>query len=109
MLRQFPPQSRNENIEIISYSLVPGGLSRKDAAGDVANNNALSEIMLEAVKLLLGASLLGKSTETGDEPGDTEHKHPEPRLMEMIDRIRRSGEVRMGGEFPHLVARKRNQ
>ncbi|XXG93752.1 hypothetical protein Hte_000001 [Hypoxylon texense] len=101
----------NDLLRILHFNLLPGGLSRSEGSETSTLNDRFSEIVLESVKLLLNASLVRAKSQDGH---STKEIQPENQidleelqvLMDYIDEVRKSGEVKMGGVFPQVIARK---
>ncbi|KAI1149833.1 hypothetical protein F4825DRAFT_429006 [Nemania diffusa] len=101
----------NDLVRIIHFNLLPGGLNRSDGSETSALNDRFSDIVLETVKLLLNASLVRAKSQDGHatkkiQPDNQSRLEEIRALMDYIDEVRQSGEVKMGGVFPQVIARK---
>lgn len=121
MLRQFiPPSSAMElpppnvdqsrgNMVILSFSLVPGGTSRRSGVQEPALAEHFDDTLLESMALLLHASLVRREAQSGRMTEDAvdamEHAQIK-RLVDWLEQMRKTKEIRMGGLFPLLIAQK---
>ncbi|KAF4609847.1 hypothetical protein G7Y89_g15776 [Cudoniella acicularis] len=120
MLRQLLPLNSGSNVfqpggdllTILNFNLLPGGISREGRSEEIVLNNQFSDIVLETVKLLLNPSLVHKKSQAngdsfGGEAGTGHSQLTEiQKLMDFIDEAWKSGNVKMGGVFPQLIAQK---
>lgn len=99
-------------LTILHFNLLPGGISREGRSDDTTLNNQFSETVLETVKLLLkSAWLRQESLETDEESGGKNGTREDQMakfqgLMDFVDQARGSDNIKMGGFFPQLIARK---
>ena len=100
-----------DTMTILNFNLLPGGISREPGRRDDSTNERFSDIVLESVKLFLGASQIRKSealgmpTAGGDGTGQHELAETQ-RLLSFVGEACKSKKIMMGGIFPQLIAQK---
>lgn len=104
-------------MTMLNFNLIPAGFADVSCK-DEAMKTKFSDILLESLDLLLNAALLRKWPQ--DQEADSKNKEARNgrayadhwqkedilRLISYIKQERGSGDVRMGGIFPVLVAQK---
>lgn len=102
-------------MTMLNFNLIPAGFTNVSTGEDEAMKMKFSDILLESVDLLLNAALLRRWPQEESESGeagtdrayaDQGQKEAILRLISYIKEVRGSGDVRMGGIFPVLVAQK---
>lgn len=105
-------QPSGDRLTILHFNLLPGGISREGRLEDIIVNNQFSETVLETVKLLLKASWLHQESHEADDLSGGKigtrlsQMAKFQGLMDFIDQARKSDNIKMGGFFPQLIARK---
>lgn len=102
-------------LDVLHFNLLPGGICKDLSLKGDSLIRRFSDIVLESVKLLLGAPLKEDSqveqaettnSESREKSAGMDHLENIHRLMAAIDAIRESDEITAGGIFPQLIAQK---
>ena len=100
-----------------SFSLVPGGFTRETQPQDLKVNEAFSDTILESMQRLLASSVTRKQEAeqvreaegSPDESSDKDYASEAvciQKLVDFMDRTRKTEDIRVGGFFPLLIAQK---